>query len=115
MTTTTKDKFLALVSDTPSGWLEKAQWREENEAWLDKSFMIALRVIKTLREKGMSQKDLAAQMGVSPQQVSKILKGTENLTLETISAIENALQITLIEVPSQAIQQDVVFTFEDTV
>ena len=75
-TTSVKDKFLALVSDTPSGWLEKAKWHQENEAWLDKSFMIALRVIKTLREKGMSQKDLAAQMGVSPQQVSKILKGT---------------------------------------
>jgi len=39
-------------------------------------------------------------MGVTPQYINKIVKGKENLTLETIAKIEKALGITLIEVPS---------------
>jgi transcriptional regulator with XRE-family HTH domain len=46
----------------------------------------------------MSQKELAERIGVSPQQVSKIVKGNENLTLETISKLEAALGVPLIEV-----------------
>jgi len=37
-------------------------------------------------------------MGVSRQQVSKIVKGQENLTFETVSKLENALGITIIEI-----------------
>ncbi|OFX81522.1 MAG: hypothetical protein A2W86_08230 [Bacteroidetes bacterium GWD2_45_23] len=37
-------------------------------------------------------------MDVSPQYVSKIIKGRENLSLETIWKIEEALGITLISV-----------------
>ena len=44
----------------------------------------------------MSQKLLAEKLDVSPQQVSKILKGTENLTLQTITQIETVLGIKLI-------------------
>ncbi len=36
-------------------------------------------------------------MNVSPQQISKIVKGQENLTLETISNLEIALGIQIIE------------------
>ncbi|MCF8226228.1 MAG: helix-turn-helix transcriptional regulator [Bacteroidales bacterium] len=49
---------------------------------------------------GMSQKKLAEDMGVSPQYINKVIKGKENLTLETISRIESVLGTTLIEVPS---------------
>jgi transcriptional regulator with XRE-family HTH domain len=49
-----------------------------------------------LREKGMTQKDLAEKLNVSPQQVSKIVKGKENLTLETISKLEYVLGVELI-------------------
>jgi transcriptional regulator with XRE-family HTH domain len=37
-------------------------------------------------------------LGVSPQQVNKILKGSENLTLDTIEKIELVLGIELITV-----------------
>ncbi|MFM9949429.1 MAG: multiprotein-bridging factor 1 family protein [Saprospiraceae bacterium] len=82
-----------------SKWLEQAKWRAENEAWLDISFSIALAIGRWLRANGMSQKELAERLGYSPQYVSKILKGSENLTLETISKIEKVLDIKLIEVP----------------
>jgi hypothetical protein len=38
-------------------------------------------------------------MGCSPQYVNKLLKGSENLTLETICKMEKVLQIKLIETP----------------
>ena len=48
----------------------------------------------------MSQKKLADKMGVSPQYINKVVKGKENLTLETITKIEQILGIILINVPS---------------
>ena len=44
----------------------------------------------------MTQKALAEKMGCSQQYVSKILKGRENLSIETLCKIEDALQITLL-------------------
>jgi len=41
---------------------------------------------------------LADKMEVSAQYINKIVKGSENLSLETISKLENALGIQLIEV-----------------
>ena len=41
----------------------------------------------------MSQKQLSELMGCSQQYVSKVLKGQENLSLETISKIETCLNL----------------------
>lgn len=51
-----------------------------------------------LRTKEMSQKDLADKMGVSAAYVGKLLKGKENLTLETICKIQAALDENIINV-----------------
>ena len=99
------DKFKALVSDEKSGWLDKAKYREENEAWLDISFAIAVKILAAFRANKKtgtfpkSQKELADAMDCSPQYVNKLLKGTENLQLETITKIGSILNIELIEVP----------------
>ena len=45
----------------------------------------------------MTQASLAQKMECSQQYVSKVLKGKENLSLETISKIESALDIDLIK------------------
>jgi len=50
-------------------------------------------------KEGMTQKKLAELMNVSPQQISKILKGQENLTLETISKLSETLGVDLISFP----------------
>lgn len=89
--------FQAAIKDEK--WLAEAKERQENEAWLDVSFAIALKILRWLREKKMTQKTLAEQLDYSPQYMSKILKGSENLTLETICKIEKVLHIKLIEVP----------------
>jgi transcriptional regulator with XRE-family HTH domain len=46
---------------------------------------------------GITQKQLAERMECSQQYISKILKGTENLSLETLTKIECALGITVIQ------------------
>lgn len=85
-----------VISDKKSGWLEKAKYRVENTSWLQHSRRIALKINKALKAQGLTQKQLAERLSVSPQQVSKIMKGTENMTLETIAKIEMALEISLI-------------------
>ena len=91
--------FEKLVSQEKSGWLEKALWRQENHDWLEKSALIAIKILRALSDQGRSQKELADKMGVSAQYINKIVKGSENLSLETISKLEKALSISLIEVP----------------
>ncbi len=94
-----KEKIDNLLSKEPSRWMEKALRDEANEAWLERSSNIALRILGALQANRMTQKELAEKTGVSPQQVSKLLKGNENLTLETIAKFEAALGIVLIAIP----------------
>jgi plasmid maintenance system antidote protein VapI len=94
-----KEKLDKIVSKEPSKWIEEVEWRRDNRSWLKRSQGIAIRILTTLRTEGISQKALAERMNVSPQQVSKWVKGRENFTLETISKIETALNIEILSVP----------------
>ena len=98
MRTEDKINFEKLISQEKSGWIEKAQWREDNQAWLDKSALIAMKILKAIRDQETSQTKLADKMEVTAQYINKIVKGNENLSLETISKLEMALGIQLIEV-----------------
>ncbi len=97
-----KQKIDKVVSQQPSRWMDKALWDEANEAWLDRSADIALRILGILEANCISQRELAEKIGVSPQQVNKILKGNENLTLETIAKLEAALGNVLLLIPERA-------------
>src|SRR5699024_1204222 len=94
-----RKKIEDIAVDGKSDWLEKARYRRANRGWLRKSQEVAIKVLRTLDEKGMQQKELAEAMDVSPQQVSKIVKGKQNLTLQTITKLEQVLGISLFEVP----------------
>lgn len=97
------DTFKTLISEEKSGWLKKAEYRQENQDWLDISFSIAVKILSVLRtnkKKSLfpkNQKDLAEALDCTPQYVSKLLKGTEKLNIETISKIQKALDIVIIE------------------
>ena len=80
-------------SPTPSKWRENAEWRRKNRAWLRHSQHIATMMLDKMEELRMSQKQLSELMGCSQQYVSKVLKGHENLSLETISKIESCLNL----------------------
>jgi ribosome-binding protein aMBF1 (putative translation factor) len=92
-----RDKLLQIEHADSSNWKEKAKYRRENRDWLNISAAIAVKVLDALKAKKISQKDLAERMHISPQQVNKILKGQENLTIESISNLENSLGIKIIE------------------
>lgn len=88
-------KFLeAHMSDTPSRFVEEANWRKENASWLRWSQQLAVILIGYMQDNGLKRADLAAKLGVSPQYVSKLLSGTENLSFKSIANIEDKLGIT---------------------
>ena len=80
-------------SSTPSKWRENAEWRMANKSWLRYSQHIAMLMLDKMEELHMTQKQLSELMGCSQQYISKVLKGQEKLSLETISKIEICLQI----------------------
>lgn len=90
------DILKAHQSTDKSMWQEQAQWHVDNWGWLKHSAQIALRTRSRMVTLGLTQKDLAERMGCSQQYVSLILKGKENLTLETISRLECVLGFELI-------------------
>lgn len=89
------------IAKVDNSWQDDVVYYEKNKIWLDYSAKIAVLILRTLRknrEKNIfpnSQKDLADIMRVSPQQVNKLVKGRENLTIETISRLSEALNISL--------------------
>ncbi len=93
---TRKEKFLTLVSPANDETLQAIQFRRENSLWLRESGRIAVKVLLALKKQGLSQKDLSNQMSVSPQYINKLVKGRENLTLETIVKLQDILQIEIL-------------------
>ena len=94
-----KKKIADLVSESSqSSWKEKVAWRKANKAWLGKSADVALRILDALEELNWKKAKLAHEMGVSPQQVSKYVKGEENFKLETLCKLEKVLGIELVTI-----------------
>ena len=84
-------------SPTPSRWREDAQWRRDNEYWLKYARYITLQVLRAMDDQSITQVELAKRMGCTQQYVSNLLKGSSNMTLETIARLENALCIDLVK------------------
>ena len=93
---TKKKNFLALVADEKADTLKKNRARIKNRAMLRESQQIAMKVLEKLDVLRWSQKELAKRMGVSPQQISKIVSGKENLTIETQIKLQNMLDIPIL-------------------
>ena len=91
-----KEQFLALVSEEKTDTLERNKVRIKNRAMLRESQNIAIKVLMKLDELSWSQKDLAKEMQVSPQQITKIVSGKENLTIETQIKLQNILNIPIL-------------------
>jgi transcriptional regulator with XRE-family HTH domain len=90
---TNKEKFLQLVSEEDTKTLAEVKKRIKNRAMLRESQQIALKVLMKLDDLSWSQKDLAKAMDVTPQQITKIVSGKENLTIETQIKLQNILDI----------------------
>lgn len=93
------DKLYEIAVKASDNWIEIAEKLEQDQTWLDKSAKIAISVLSALKDLKMSKQELADKMGVKAQYISRIVKGTENLTLETISKLEKALGKDLMSIP----------------
>lgn len=65
---------------------------------LDMSFALADKIDMILREKNISQKQLAKKMGKTEAEVSRWLGGTHNFTLRTIAKISDSLGVKLLTI-----------------
>lgn len=93
---TPQTKLREHASPTPSRWREEAEYRIANKSWLRYSQKIAMQMLDKMEQMKITQKQLAERMNCSQQYISKILKGKENLSLETLTKIENALDIQIL-------------------
>lgn len=86
-------------SDTPSSWRkeEEKRLKAKSDGWLQYSRKIAIKLAIAMKQQNLSRQDVAERMGCSPQYVSRLLKGEENLSLETICKLENALNISILQ------------------
>ena len=69
----------------------------KGEKWMCQSQAIAATMSNRMEELGMTQRVLAEKMNCTQQYVSKVLKGRENLSLETLCKIENTLGIKILQ------------------
>lgn len=79
----------------PSKWRENLEYDKRNWEWLKMSSNVAFAVLEMLDHTNMSHVELANKMNVSRQHVSRILRGQEKLTIETISKLQTALGMKL--------------------
>jgi ribosome-binding protein aMBF1 (putative translation factor) len=86
-------------SDEPSDWrVEEERIRyAKTKGWLQYSRKIAIKVAVAMKQQGLSRQEVADRMRCSPQYISKLLKGEENLSLETICKLEDALNIAILQ------------------
>lgn len=68
----------------------------EQKAAFDLSFGIAEKLSEVLKEKGLSQKDLAKMLNKRDSEISKWLTGRHNFTTQTIARIQAVLGCNLV-------------------
>ena len=100
------NKISHLVSEEPSEWMADVKFREDNAEMLHYSQSIALKILRRLRELGMTQNDLSEKVGVQRQQVNKWLKGSENFTLDTLFKLSKAVDLPLAELFQPYVPKD---------
>ena len=91
-----KNKFLELIDPETSEFQIENEFRVNQREMLIHSQQIAMMVLQKLKDLQWTQKELAFKLSVSPQQVSKIVSGKENMTLETIVKLQQVLNISIL-------------------
>lgn len=67
---------------------------------------ITVRINQLLKEKGLSQKDLAEAMNKKPSEISKWLSGEHNFTLRSLAKLQAELNEEIICIPKQKVFTD---------
>lgn len=94
-----RTKLDAMAKPRTTENIKRSQQRTKNREWMRMSQNIALGIHRHLRMTNTTQKEFAALMGVTPAYIGKLLKGQENLTLETIWKIQELIGISFFTSP----------------
>ena len=76
-------------------WKIKMERIRRSKLWAGDMALVAVRILEFLEENGKTQRWLADQLEVRPQQITKIVKGRQNLSWGKIKEIEAVLGIKL--------------------
>lgn len=76
----------------------RAKVPNETRQRVNLSFLIVDRIHSILTERGMRQCDLARMLDKKESEISKWMRGTHNFTIDTITQIENALGVKILQV-----------------
>lgn len=90
---TAVERLKQFESPTPSKWREEALWRRANRSWLRRSQAVAMKMLDKMEKMGWTQQQVAEKLGCTQQYVSRMVKGSENLTMDMLSKIEDNLDI----------------------
>ena len=96
------EKFEALISNEESTFLQESKEIIKDEEWLVASAGVIFMLLDFMESQTpkMKKKELAAELEVSPQYVGKLLRGEENLTLQTMTKIAHVMGMTFSELIS---------------
>ena len=97
--TLNRQRLDAVAKPRPEESVRRERERAEKREWMRMSQDIALGIHRHLRLTNTTHKEFAERMGVSPAYVGKLLKGRENLTLETIWKIQELLGVSFFSSP----------------
>lgn len=84
-----------VVIKTATKWKDRAKQDRTNRRNISRAQAFALELLDYMDLNNIKQNELAEKMGVSAQQVSKILRAKSNLTFDSIDKIEDALEVTI--------------------
>lgn len=93
-----KLKSIAKPEKANPKWMEIAKWNEEHADSLEDYLIIAMKIQSTLKEKKMTQKELASLLNVTPPALTRIMKGRQNLSINKVRQIEKVLNISLMSI-----------------
>jgi len=87
------EKLNILSNGNTSDWITNAEYRIKNKYWLDISASIATKIIIELDKQNKTKDDFAKELNVSKNKINKILSGTYDFDLMTLSKICKILNI----------------------
>ena len=92
------EKLKKIARPSTEAEQQERNFRDKNRDWLSLSAKFALCVRHILRTEKITQRELANRMEVSPSQITKILSGKENISLQTIAKVEKAIGRSIISI-----------------
>lgn len=90
---TSKTKYLQKIAGTQSKAVTQAKINIENRIWIKESKKIALKILIQLDELKWTQAYLAEELEVSPQYISKLLKGNDKFGFDILVKLQKVLSI----------------------